>query len=120
MNAFAIPCFNEAESSMFLNTPLVFSSPLFQLQKAESSEADEADEDPAVVQSAQVFAPKSLVLVSRLDHTEVFKVRYTTIIHPGSGIIKQIPVYMQESIRPLLTAWCHLPGPSFFWKLEKC
>lgn len=46
-----------------------------QLQKAEKSEADEADDEPAVVQSAQVFAPKSLVLVSRLDYTEVFRVR---------------------------------------------
>ncbi|XP_070709582.1 myotubularin-related protein 5 isoform X2 [Pempheris klunzingeri] len=44
-----------------------------QLQKAEASEADEVDEEPAVVQSAQVFAPKSLVLVSRLDYTEVFR-----------------------------------------------
>lgn len=46
-----------------------------QLQKAETSEADEVDEEPAVVQSAQLFAPKSLVLVSRLDYTEVFRVR---------------------------------------------
>ncbi|KAF7655855.1 hypothetical protein LDENG_00049320 [Lucifuga dentata] len=42
-------------------------------QKAEASEADEADEELAVVQPAQVFAPKSLVLVSRLDYTEVFR-----------------------------------------------
>lgn len=48
-----------------------------QLQKAEASEADEVDEEPAVVQSAQVFAPKSLVLVSRLDYTEAFRVRHT-------------------------------------------
>lgn len=46
-----------------------------QLQKAKPSEVDEVDEEPAVVQSAQVFAPKSLVLVSRLDYTEVFRVR---------------------------------------------
>ncbi|XP_029901720.1 myotubularin-related protein 5 isoform X3 [Myripristis murdjan] len=44
-----------------------------QLQRAEASEADEVDEEPAVVQPSQVFAPKSLVLVSRLDHTEVFR-----------------------------------------------
>ncbi|XP_042367466.1 myotubularin-related protein 5 isoform X2 [Plectropomus leopardus] len=44
-----------------------------QLQKAEASEADEVDEELAVVQQAQVFAPKSLVLVSRLDYTEVFR-----------------------------------------------
>uniref|UniRef100_A0A8C7H4E4 SET binding factor 1 n=1 Tax=Oncorhynchus kisutch TaxID=8019 RepID=A0A8C7H4E4_ONCKI len=39
------------------------------------SEASEVDEDevPGLVQPAQVFAPKSLVLVSRLDHTEVFR-----------------------------------------------
>uniref|UniRef100_A0A8C3AZN0 SET binding factor 1 n=1 Tax=Cyclopterus lumpus TaxID=8103 RepID=A0A8C3AZN0_CYCLU len=41
--------------------------------QAEASEVDEADEVLAVVQPAQVFAPKSLVLVSRLDHTEVFR-----------------------------------------------
>ncbi|XP_018552570.1 myotubularin-related protein 5 isoform X5 [Lates calcarifer] len=44
-----------------------------QLQKAEASEADEVDEELAVVQPAKVFAPKSLVLVSRLDYTEVFR-----------------------------------------------
>lgn len=56
---------------------LLYLPPLLcdQLQKAETSEADEVDEEPAVVQSAQLFAPKSLVLVSRLDYTEVFRVR---------------------------------------------
>uniref|UniRef100_A0A8D3DB49 Myotubularin-related protein 5 n=1 Tax=Scophthalmus maximus TaxID=52904 RepID=A0A8D3DB49_SCOMX len=44
-----------------------------QLQKTEASEADEADDELSVVQSAKVFAPKSLVLVSRLDYTEVFR-----------------------------------------------
>ncbi|XP_062238744.1 myotubularin-related protein 5 isoform X5 [Platichthys flesus] len=44
-----------------------------QLQKAEANELDEVDEDLAVVQAAKVFAPKSLVLVSRLDYTEVFR-----------------------------------------------
>ncbi|XP_068163269.1 myotubularin-related protein 5 isoform X2 [Antennarius striatus] len=46
------------------------------LQKADTGEADEVDEEheeSAVVQSAQVFAPKSLVLVSRLDYTDVFR-----------------------------------------------
>ncbi|XP_069376156.1 myotubularin-related protein 5 isoform X11 [Paralichthys olivaceus] len=42
-------------------------------QKAEASELDEVDEDLAVVQATKVFAPKSLVLVSRLDYTEVFR-----------------------------------------------
>jgi hypothetical protein len=36
------------------------------------------DEVPGLVQPAQVFAPKSLVLVSRLDHTEVFRVQRTS------------------------------------------
>lgn len=47
-----------------------------QRQKSLSSEADEdEDEDPGLIQSAQLFAPKSLVLVSRLDHTEAFRVQ---------------------------------------------
>ncbi|KAK7896862.1 hypothetical protein WMY93_022187 [Mugilogobius chulae] len=44
-----------------------------QLQKSEASEADEADEEPSVSHTEKVFGPKSLVLVSRLDHTEVFR-----------------------------------------------
>ncbi|KAI4790600.1 hypothetical protein KUCAC02_034526, partial [Chaenocephalus aceratus] len=44
-----------------------------QLQKSETSEADEVEDDLSVVRAAQVFAPKSLVLVSRLDYTEVFR-----------------------------------------------
>ncbi|KAM7366847.1 hypothetical protein PAMP_014790 [Pampus punctatissimus] len=44
-----------------------------QLQKAEAIEADEVDDELAVVQPAQVFAPKSLVVVSRLDYTEVYR-----------------------------------------------
>ncbi|XP_027007649.2 myotubularin-related protein 5 isoform X2 [Tachysurus fulvidraco] len=43
-----------------------------QLKKEEPSEADE-DESPDLVQPEQLYAPKSLVLVSRLDHTEVFR-----------------------------------------------
>ncbi|KAF3859628.1 hypothetical protein F7725_022027 [Dissostichus mawsoni] len=44
-----------------------------QLLKSETSEADEVEDDLSVVRAAQVFAPKSLVLVSRLDYTEVFR-----------------------------------------------
>ncbi|KAM7377879.1 hypothetical protein PAMA_013004 [Pampus argenteus] len=44
-----------------------------ELQKAEASEVDEVDDELAVVQPAQVFAPKSLVVVSRLDYTEVYR-----------------------------------------------
>ncbi|KAI1882525.1 hypothetical protein AGOR_G00251650 [Albula goreensis] len=41
-------------------------------QKSLTSEADE-DDDPGIIQPAQLFAPKSLVLVSRLDHADVFR-----------------------------------------------
>ncbi|XP_054656093.1 myotubularin-related protein 5 isoform X4 [Dunckerocampus dactyliophorus] len=44
-----------------------------QLQKAQACEVDEVDEEPTIIQPTQVFAPKSLVLVSRLDYTEVFR-----------------------------------------------
>lgn len=89
----------EGEGSMFLTIPLLFaSSPLFQLKKAETSEADEADEQPAVVQLAKVFAPKSLVLVSRLDHTEVFKVRHSTVTSWFWYYNKHLNVYTGEHI----------------------
>uniref|UniRef100_A0A7N8XJ28 SET binding factor 1 n=1 Tax=Mastacembelus armatus TaxID=205130 RepID=A0A7N8XJ28_9TELE len=42
------------------------------LQKAEASEVDEVDEE-LTIQPPQVFAPKSLVLVSQVDYTEVFR-----------------------------------------------
>ncbi|XP_047246390.1 myotubularin-related protein 5 isoform X4 [Girardinichthys multiradiatus] len=44
-----------------------------QLKKTETGDADEADEEPTVVQTPKVFAPKSLVVVSRLDYTEAFR-----------------------------------------------
>ncbi|XP_057710324.1 myotubularin-related protein 5 isoform X2 [Corythoichthys intestinalis] len=44
-----------------------------QLQKARAGEVDEVDEEPTIIRPAQVFAPKSLVLVSRLDYTDVFR-----------------------------------------------
>lgn len=79
-----------------LKACLCFFPPHFQLQKAEANETDEADEEPTVVLAAQVFAPKSLVLVSRLDHNEVFKVHCSTlpIINHSSCIIKRISVYI--------------------------
>ncbi|XP_062383465.1 myotubularin-related protein 5 isoform X4 [Sardina pilchardus] len=43
-----------------------------QLRKEEASEADE-DEGPGEPLPAQLYGPKSLVVVSRLDHTEVFR-----------------------------------------------
>ncbi|XP_061523242.1 myotubularin-related protein 5 [Phycodurus eques] len=42
-------------------------------QKTRAGEVDEVDEESTIVQPAQVFAPKSLVLVSRLDYTDVFR-----------------------------------------------
>ncbi|KAG5830670.1 hypothetical protein ANANG_G00313110 [Anguilla anguilla] len=41
-------------------------------QKHLSCDADE-DDDGGIIQPAQLFAPKSLVLVSRLDHADVFR-----------------------------------------------
>ncbi|NXD45979.1 MTMR5 protein, partial [Copsychus sechellarum] len=38
-----------------------------------NGEGEEEEEASSPVQPAQLFAPKSLVLVSRLDHAEVFR-----------------------------------------------
>uniref|UniRef100_A0A8D0D9G4 SET binding factor 1 n=1 Tax=Sander lucioperca TaxID=283035 RepID=A0A8D0D9G4_SANLU len=78
-------------------------------QKAKASEADEVDEGLAVVQSAQVFAPKSLVLVSRLDYTEVFRnclgLIYT--VH-----VDGLPVPLETVIGNLLTCIIPIAGGS--------
>uniref|UniRef100_A0A8C8S894 SET binding factor 1 n=1 Tax=Pelusios castaneus TaxID=367368 RepID=A0A8C8S894_9SAUR len=42
-------------------------------EASHSRNGDEEEESSSLIQPAQLFAPKSLVLVSRLDHTEVFR-----------------------------------------------
>uniref|UniRef100_A0A8C7JIS6 SET binding factor 2 n=1 Tax=Oncorhynchus kisutch TaxID=8019 RepID=A0A8C7JIS6_ONCKI len=43
------------------------------LQGTKTTEADEDEEEDGLIQPAQVFAPKSLILVSRLDYPEIFR-----------------------------------------------
>uniref|UniRef100_A0A8C9ZZY7 SET binding factor 1 n=1 Tax=Sander lucioperca TaxID=283035 RepID=A0A8C9ZZY7_SANLU len=84
-------------------------NPQVRRTKAKASEADEVDEGLAVVQSAQVFAPKSLVLVSRLDYTEVFRnclgLIYT--VH-----VDGLPVPLETVIGNLLTCIIPIAGGS--------
>uniref|UniRef100_A0A4W5RBE8 SET binding factor 1 n=1 Tax=Hucho hucho TaxID=62062 RepID=A0A4W5RBE8_9TELE len=79
-----------------------------QLQKAEASEVDE-DEVPGLVQPTQVYAPKSLVLVSRLDHTEVFRNCLGLIyaVHVDS-----LSVPLETVIGNLLTCFIPVAGGS--------
>uniref|UniRef100_A0A8C1L6N2 SET binding factor 1 n=1 Tax=Cyprinus carpio TaxID=7962 RepID=A0A8C1L6N2_CYPCA len=76
--------------------------------KGEPSEADE-DESPDVLQPAQLYAPKSLVLVSRLDHTEVFRNCLSLIytVH-----VDGLTVPMETVIGNLLTCIIPLAGGS--------
>lgn len=39
-------------------------------------DGDEDEEEDGLIQPAQVFAPKSLILVSRLDFPEIFRVKH--------------------------------------------
>uniref|UniRef100_A0AAQ5ZU54 SET binding factor 2 n=1 Tax=Amphiprion ocellaris TaxID=80972 RepID=A0AAQ5ZU54_AMPOC len=41
--------------------------------QADGDEEDEEEEEDGLIQPAQVFAPKSLILVSRLDYPEIFR-----------------------------------------------
>ncbi|XP_017349518.1 myotubularin-related protein 5 isoform X5 [Ictalurus punctatus] len=79
-----------------------------QLQKEEPSEADE-DESPDLIQTAQLYAPKSLVVVSRLDHTEVFRnclgLIYT--VH-----VEHVNVPLETVIGNLLTCVIPIAGGS--------
>ncbi|XP_070985374.1 myotubularin-related protein 13-like isoform X3 [Oncorhynchus clarkii lewisi] len=43
------------------------------LQGTKTTDADEDEEEDGLIQPAQVFAPKSLILVSRLDYPEIFR-----------------------------------------------
>ncbi|XP_073671818.1 myotubularin-related protein 5 isoform X2 [Paramisgurnus dabryanus] len=78
------------------------------LQKGEPSEADE-DDSPDVLQPAQLYAPKSLVLVSRLDHTEVFRNCLSLIytVH-----VDGLNVPMETVIGNLLTCIIPIAGGS--------
>ncbi|XP_039617539.1 myotubularin-related protein 5 isoform X3 [Polypterus senegalus] len=79
-----------------------------QTQKSQPREAVE-DEDHGIVQPTQLFAPKSLVLVSRLDHTEVFRnclsLMYT--VH-----IDHLNVQLETLIGNLLTCIIPIAGGS--------
>ncbi|XP_015252168.1 PREDICTED: myotubularin-related protein 5 [Cyprinodon variegatus] len=80
-----------------------------QLKKTDAGDADEADEEPAVVQPAKVFAPKSLVVVSRLDYTEAFRnclgLIYT--VH-----VDGLPTPLETVIGNLLTCVIPIAGGS--------
>lgn len=39
-----------------------------------AEDVDEEEEEDGLIQPAQIFAPKSLILVSRLDYPEIFRV----------------------------------------------
>ncbi|XP_066439636.1 myotubularin-related protein 13 isoform X4 [Eleutherodactylus coqui] len=52
---------------------LTFYEAEINLQGAKRDHSDGDDEDSGLIQPAQVFAPKSLVLVSRLDYPEIFR-----------------------------------------------
>lgn len=49
---------------------------MFQGSKSIEADGDEDEEseENGLIQPAQVFAPKSLILVSRLDYPEIFRV----------------------------------------------
>uniref|UniRef100_A0A672RY59 Myotubularin-related protein 5-like n=1 Tax=Sinocyclocheilus grahami TaxID=75366 RepID=A0A672RY59_SINGR len=78
------------------------------VENPQASEADE-DESPDVLQPAQLYAPKSLVLVSRLDHTEVFRNCLSLIytVH-----VDGLTVPMETVIGNLLTCIIPLAGGS--------
>ncbi|MGH0136338.1 UNVERIFIED_CONTAM: hypothetical protein FKN15_032018 [Acipenser sinensis] len=69
----------------------------------------EDDEDSGIIQPAQMFAPKSLVLVSQLDHTEVFRnclgLIYT--VH-----LEGLKVPLETLIGNLLTCFIPIAGGS--------
>ncbi|XP_046897226.1 LOW QUALITY PROTEIN: myotubularin-related protein 13 [Hypomesus transpacificus] len=66
----------DIESDRHYCSCLTFYEAEVNLQGSKAVEADgedEVDEEDGLIQPAQVFAPKSLILVSRLDYPEIFR-----------------------------------------------
>uniref|UniRef100_A0A3Q3D383 SET binding factor 2 n=1 Tax=Hippocampus comes TaxID=109280 RepID=A0A3Q3D383_HIPCM len=65
----------DIESDRHYCSCLTFYEAEVNLQGSKSIEVDEDEEveEDCLIQPAQVFAPKSLILVSRLDHPEIFR-----------------------------------------------
>ncbi|KAJ8269250.1 hypothetical protein COCON_G00118570 [Conger conger] len=80
-----------------------------QPQKSLSSEAYEDDDPGGVIKPSQLFAPKSLVLVSRLDHLDVFR-NCLGLIHTAH--IDGLNVPMETLIGNLLTCVIPIAGGS--------
>ncbi|MGH0127623.1 UNVERIFIED_CONTAM: hypothetical protein FKN15_035263 [Acipenser sinensis] len=83
----------------------------------QKSRSGEDDEDPGIIQTAQMFAPKSLVLVSQLDHTEVFRnclgLIYT--VH-----VEGLKVPLETLIGNLLTCFIPIAGGSQMFDSTVC
>ncbi len=62
--------------------------------EADGDEDEEAEED-GLIHPAQVFAPKSLILVSRLDHPEIFRVIRHLVIK--SSLKKYFSVFFKRN-----------------------
>lgn len=75
--------------------------------EADGDEDEEAEED-GLIQPAQVFAPKSLILVSRLDYPEIFRV---IRLHMIKSWLKNIFCLVQMEYSEFLSDQCfHLAG----------
>lgn len=79
------------------------------LRKEEKEEEEEDNEVSSAVQPAQLFAPKSLVLVSRLDHAEVFRVRSAG---ESGFVLETLQPECQRLLSHHLACGCRPPGPT--------
>ncbi|KAM9825740.1 myotubularin-related protein 13 isoform 1-T1 [Syngnathus typhle] len=95
----------DIESDRHYCSCLTFYEAEVNLQGSKSIEVDEDEdeevEEDCLIQPAQVFAPKSLILVSRLDHPEIFRgclgliytVHIDSLTFPLEGLVANLFIF---------------------------
>ncbi len=71
---FFVSVLTDIEAERHYCACLTFMEDIVNDPKKLSEEEDEPDQDPSLVRHSTMFAPKTLVIVSRLDYFETFRV----------------------------------------------
>ncbi|XP_040266287.1 myotubularin-related protein 13 isoform X2 [Bufo bufo] len=109
---FFVVVLTDIDSDRHYCSCLTFYEAEINLQGTKRDHIDGDDEDSGLIQPAQVFAPKSLVLVSRLDYPEIFRACLGLIY---SVYVDSLNVSLENLVANLVT--CIIPSAGGSQKL---